>query len=211
MNELEQKLKEHSDSETPDFGKIADIILNKTILCTKKNRYRICEIEFYLKDEVHQDLYTHLSKDQLSFGNLYFHKFKNGGYKEGTYKCFDLTMGNEGNQRYFGVLVRSICNIKQNNFIEGPCRSLTRLFQDYEVSSVKQFMSGENDLRMFNQDGRIWICDDKSLALEDIWRGERIGLSDKYPEFKKRLYRYLVMPKKIKKGKSSLQKIAKYE
>lgn len=44
-----------------EFEKIADKILNNTVLHVKDKTYRICEIEFYYKNTDHNDQYTHCS------------------------------------------------------------------------------------------------------------------------------------------------------
>lgn len=49
------------------FDDISDIILNKAVLHAKDKKYRICEIEFYLKSKEHNDEYVHGHKDQLEF------------------------------------------------------------------------------------------------------------------------------------------------
>ena len=36
---------------------------------------------------------------------LYFHKFKNGSYKEGTFKGMDISLGNSDKNIYFGILI----------------------------------------------------------------------------------------------------------
>ena len=150
MESIKEQLRIHSLSENPDFRSIADLLLNKTLLNTKTKAFRICEIEFYLHDPAHKDEYTHCSKDQLRFGTFYFHKFKNGGFKEGTYKCVDLTLGSSERQRYWGVLIRSIYDLNKKEFIEGPCRSVTRIFEEYGITSVKEFMKTEDILEAFD-------------------------------------------------------------
>jgi len=55
-------------------------------------RFRLVEIEFYLKGGKHNDIFTHCNKDQLSCGEWYFHKQKEG-YKGGSYKGLDITFG----------------------------------------------------------------------------------------------------------------------
>jgi len=43
-----------------------------------------------------------------------------------------------------------------------------------------------------------------SLNKEQIFIGPRIGLSDKYPEYKNKLYRFLIYKNLIKKQKTKL-------
>ena len=72
---------------------IADRFFNQTIIVSNTVEYRIREIEFYLRSDDHQDEYTHCNQDQTEYGKWYFHKFKNGTYKVGTFKGLDLTLG----------------------------------------------------------------------------------------------------------------------
>ena len=61
-------------------------------------------------------------------------------------------------------------------------------------------------LNIFNNKKDLMILDGEVITLskENIFKGPRIGLSDKYPDFKNALYRYLIYKDKIKKGRKSL-------
>lgn len=48
-----------------DFETIADIILNKLVLRAGDKKFRICEIEMYLKNQAHEDKYVHSNQDLL--------------------------------------------------------------------------------------------------------------------------------------------------
>ena len=174
---------------------------------TKNSTYRICEIEFYLFDKFHPDSYTHRDKEQLNYGTFYFHRMNGKGFKAGTYKCFDLAFGDETENKYFGVLVRSIMNISTGQFYEGPCRSLTALLAEYGCTEVKEFVGARKAIDLFANDQELCISFENSQKIEEIWSGPRIGLSDKYPDFKSKNYRYLIFEKKIKKSKKNLVKL----
>jgi len=189
-----------------NFNKIADTLLNDTLLIVKNNRFRICEIEFYYKGEEHEDKYTHCTDDQLSFLSFYFHKYKNGTYKAGTYKGMDLTFGNE-KDIYYGVLVRSMLDLDSNEFIEGPCRCVNKILELNECKTVKDFLDNKKlPLKLYSTNQNIYIRDyntqeKKEIKKEQIYIGPRVGLSDKYPKFVNLNYRYAIMIKKIKKQK----------
>jgi hypothetical protein len=190
-----------------DFDKVANLLMNNSILKVNDNVYRICEIEFYLNCKEHEDQYTHMNDDQLEYGKFYFHKYKNGTYKAGTYKGMDITLGDSSDEKntYCGILIRSIYDIKNKVFIEGPCRSVNKILEEYECDSVKDFT--KNKLLNVLENKREFVIEDAKLKSETIYYGIRIGLSDKYPEFRNQSYRYLIMKDKIKKQKKDLKKI----
>jgi len=182
-----------------DFDKIADKILNKSVLMIKNKKFRICEIEFYYTNKEHNDEYTHCSAEQAKFGLFYFHQYKNGTYKSGTYKGMDLTFGND--KLYCGILVRSIYNIDDDEFIEGPCRSVNKILELNEKDDVADFMKGKKSIMLYDKNDYLYLRSTTSLEKEDIYKGPRVGLSDKYPDFLNKNYRYATMIKKIKKQK----------
>lgn len=190
------------------FFEIADIILNKTVLLVNNNKFRISEIEFYLKNENHNDQYTHCDVDQLKYGSWYFHKYKNGTYKSGTYKGVDLTLGNQ--KSYCGILIRSIYDIDNNLLIEGPCNCVNAILKIYNMSSVIEFINLMQCLSVVdNNAGFIlknysYTNDNNIETKENIYSGPRIGLSEKYIDFKSKPYRFLIFYDKIKKGKKNM-------
>lgn len=187
---------------TPDFIKtskfedIAEIILNNYLLTIKNKKYRLCEIEFYKNDDSHPDTYTHANPDQKTFGKFYFHKYKNNSYKSGTYKGMDLTFGNE--KCYFGVLIRSLLDIDTNEFIEGPCRCVNKLLEIMNCKTVSDLKI--KDLISFD-DPNISFTFVNNFKKEKVFKGPRVGLSDKYPEYKLKKYRFVTHLLKIKKQK----------
>lgn len=58
----------------------------------KGKRFRIVEIEFYLVGGVHDDVFTHQDKQQMTSCQWYFHK-TGGQYRSGNYKGLDITFG----------------------------------------------------------------------------------------------------------------------
>lgn len=188
------------------FTDLANYILNNIIISANGTRYRICEIEFYYHNETHLDEYVHQSPDQKQYGKFYFHKFHNGTYKAGTFKGLDITLGNENT--YFGILIRSIKNMETNEFTEGSCNVANKILGCFNVSNVKELFEIH-----YPEVVQISITDNKlklekmDLDKEDIYKGPRIGLSDKYPDFKDKNYRYCTFLKNIKKQKKTMKKI----
>lgn len=184
-----------------NFNEISNILLNKSILIVKDKKFRLCEIEFYYCDNDHKDDYTHCSDDQLDFGIFYFHKYKNGTYKSGTYKGLDLTFGNREKNTYFGILIRSIMDLDSNEFTEGPCKCVNKILEQFNFTTVNEFMNNKpSKLNIYDEKYEIYLseCD---LKDQDIFVGPRVGLSDKYPEYLNKNYRYAILTKSIKKQK----------
>lgn len=187
-----------------DFINIANDLLNKSTMTINGKKHRIVEVEFYLHNAVHADKYTHMNRDQSKSGFFYFHKHKNGSYKGGTYKGMDITFGDEDSNVFFGILIRSIQNMETSEVIQGPCCVVNYILEKYSMESLLAFVNGGENLSIYENCRGFVIekCDD--LQNEKIYKGPRIGLSDKYPEFQNKDYRFLIFYSKIKKGKKSL-------
>lgn len=177
------------------FTKYAEKLLNNTVLNVKDDSYRICEIEMYYYNATeHADAYTHCDPLQLENGKFYAHRFKNKTYKSGTYKCMDIAYGDAKNKTYFGILIRSLKNLKTDEFITGPCLCVNELLKHYNCKEFGEFM------KSYNIDNEF-VLEDKQLDHLDIYIGPRVGLGDKYLDYKLRKYRYAVDIKRIKKQK----------
>ena len=176
------------------FLEYAEKLLNNTLLCVKDNKYRICEIEMYHHGKDHLDEYTHKDVLQMEFDKFYLHRFRNGTFKSGTYKCMDITYGDVKTKTYFGILIRSIQNIDTNEFFCGPCISVNELLKLYNCKEFGEFVKNWD----INEEFKLH---EAVLPKEDIYVGPRVGLGDKYPEFKLKNYRYAILIKNIKKQK----------
>lgn len=201
MNLFGQNLTEN------DFNNIAEQILNKMTLIVKNKIFRICEIEMYLRTSTHPDLYVHSNKDQQNFGKFYFHKYANGTYKSGTWKGIDIVLGNS--DKYFGILIRSIMEIETNTFIEGPCRCVNKILEQFGFDNCADFFNSRiNNLEQISlDDPELKLVLANNLEQKDIYVGTRIGLSDKYSEYQLKLYRFVIYENKIKKEKKTLVKM----
>lgn len=185
-----------------NFDDLAEKFLNKTILQNGNRKYRICEIEFYLYSSEHKDQYTHCYEEQLGTNGWYFHKHGKS-YKEGTYKGLDITLG-DGKNTYLGILIRSIMSDK-GNLIEGPCRCVNELI--FPCVKVSEFMRDfPFQISCYRNSKKIELVPEK-LQREKIYQGKRIGLSDKYPEWRIKKYRYLIYKNLIRKSKGDLVEV----
>lgn len=192
-------------TETNNFIDIADIILNNYVLTVKDTDFRLYEIEFYKYSKDHADTYTHCHIDQKTYGKFYFHKLKSGTYKSGTFKGMDLTFGN--NDCYYGILIRAMYNTKTKEYIEGPCKCVDALLSIFDFKNVSELMKDKTDLISFD-DTDIKFHHVPNLEKYDVYHGPRIGLTNKYPDYHTRNYRFVIFQDRIKKLKKSL-KLAK--
>lgn len=211
MANKEKYMNLFDNSEPIDYTKIDDklikriakaLLLKYVLVVNDKKEFRICEIEFYINNTTHGDQYTHGDVNQKTFGKWYFHRYHGNCYKSGTYKGLDLTLGNK--DTFFGVLIRSIYDIETGEFIEGPCRSVNKILELNGVSDVKEYMMGRTDPLSARSTKNFHLKRKSILDDEQIYMGPRIGLSDKYPEWKNVNYRFLIKKGMIKKDKSRL-------
>lgn len=205
---LKLKVKTHNLLETyvpshHNFDVLADIILNHTVLVANQTTFRLCEIEMYYCGTEHNDKYVHCSMEQSMNGRFYFHKYGTGTYKSGTYKGLDITLS-PNSQTYFGVLIRSIYNQNTGQFIEGPCRCVNELLSHFDCTEVSQFVKDkEVPLKIYDTTYGFHLTHTQ-LPEETIYHGPRIGLSDKYPDYRDRHYRYATMIHQLKKKRNTL-------
>lgn len=187
-----------------NFDDIANLFLNGVVLNVKSEQFRICEVEIYYCGNDHYDHYSHNADEQLEFLKIYFHKYNNGTFKSGTWKCMDFCLGNRENNIYFGVLIRSILNLKDNTFIEGPCNCVNTILKILGYDDIESYMKSRNYKLVDLRNDDIYLTKG-GLNKESIYVGTRIGLNkDKYPEYIDKLYRYIVFKDRIKKEKSKL-------
>lgn len=96
-------------------------------------------------------------------------------------------------------------NLKTGEFIEGPCKSVNEIISQFNCVDVAELFAKEyegiNQIAL--NDNKINLSPNNELIKEDIYKGPRIGLSDKYPEYKNLEYRYATNIKKIKKNRKT--------
>lgn len=129
------------------FTKLADLLLNQSILYINSIPHRLIEIEFYFSTPnsyggfVHDDPYTHSSEVQFTTGNWYFHKTGNV-YRDGTWKGLDISIG-RGKDFPGGILIRSIQMIdskREKKFICGPCLCVDHILSLCSAKSPKEMV-----------------------------------------------------------------------
>lgn len=189
-----------------NFDGIADTVLNKTyLLINGEAKFRIAEIEFYLfSPKNHPDQYVHCHTDQLTCNKFYFHKHKTGTYKNGTFKGVDITLGDVKSKTYFGILIRAIYDMKNENMIEGPCKCVNKILELCSMESINELTGGQMLDIFQNEKLRLIKFKYDGSDKETIMVGPRIGLSNKYPDYRNRHYRYVISSHAIKKERKSL-------
>lgn len=180
-----------------DFNQIANYILNRCVLVCNGHILRICELEFYLKCESHNDPYVHDSPEQRTYGSWYFHKHHTGTYKGGTFKGLDITFGSSA--MAFSILIRSIY-CPGDSIVEGPCKTVNKLLQLLEVKSIIDFTQGK--LLSINHN-KLKLVEASIPASDAIVKGPRIGLSNKNVEYQNKEYRFAIS-RSVKKNAKSL-------
>ncbi len=191
---------------TPEYiNNFAKTLLNNYVIRVKNHEFQICEIEFYINSESHPDTYTHGDPLQKNFGKIYFHRMNGKSYKGGTFKGVDLTFGDQN--MYFGVLIRSMYDILNEEMISGPCNVVNKILALNNCNNINEFMAEKQEPldAVSNKD----FCFAKSDVVfnNNIYVGPRIGLSDKYLEWKNKLYRFVSRVELIKKEKKKLVKL----
>ena len=188
------------------FTKLADILLNKTLLVINDSLYRLRELELYLFTDDHLDHYTHKSNEQAKSCQWYFHK-TGSTYKSGTYKGLDITFGfkDKGKPTFGGILIRGISN--DIDLITGPCRVVDHILKSTSSASITDLVDklGES-IRSVNNKSILYLqYNDQLEQLGITYAGPRVGLSFKFPNYAVKNYRYINYPlKQVEKYKPSI-------
>jgi hypothetical protein len=191
-----------------DFYDIANTLLNERALLIKDEIHYIAELEIYINSEQHPDPYVHQHPEQTKQGNFYFHRGStkpDAKYKGGTFKGVDLTYGESSPQgdTYAGILIRSLLS-EDGKLITGPCNVVNHILSMYKVDSIEELVSSGID---FSSDkGNLSFLHNKHDLLlvtvpdqkKSLFEGPRIGLGDKDPVWRDKLYRYTSIKKGLK-------------
>ena len=199
--DLNSKIYKGTKSLDDKFEIFAKFILSECVLYINKDKYYIEEIEFYYYDDLHKDSYVHQMQDQKTSCEWYHHKYKTGVYKSGTYKGLDLTFGN--NSAFGGILIRALVNANTNEYIIGPCNVVNHILKSLNYSDVNELVSNMKDKNAFSNVNPFYIKKEKSIDTE-IFKGPRVGLSGKYPQYMFLNYRFLKSPSNTLKYKDTL-------
>ncbi|KAH8556714.1 hypothetical protein BGW37DRAFT_473815 [Umbelopsis sp. PMI_123] len=213
------------------FEEICSKLLLEFTLCVGKNdEYRVLEVEAYLYDEeTHTDPYPHNHPKQRIPGRWYFHRIgMSSGFRGGSRKGMDVTLGDGRMACKGGILIRAIQNKKTGVVIDGPCLLVDTILKHLKVNSitalVDTFFTVSNG-NAGDQRSGFWLrhdppdvdpiiarkrpkTDDRSTYATVVYRSVRIGLGIKGKQdylhrlgYIGRLYRFVIYPHLLNKGK----------
>lgn len=225
------------------FSALSDKLFNNFVLVTQEAKYRLTEIEFYytnicseeieipdhfppeaglpyMLEDFHQtgfshpDPYTHGFFNQNKSDCWYLHS--NGkSLKNGNYKGLDLTIGNEGEFSFGGILIRGIRNISGEEYINGPSKVVDRIMQDLKKENIKE-MSNILTLSALDKNNEIYIADygidDSTYKHEVPIQTTRFGLKKKLEDtgdFIERPYRFIIELNPLHKFKNKENAVRK--
>jgi hypothetical protein len=178
-------LKTDNQNINEDFKRIATELMNYWLIKIEGFRYRIVEIEFYLKSQTHPDKYTHGHVQQKKPGCWYFHG-----------SGVDITFGDENS--YGGILIRAIYDIDNTKYTYGPINVITELCSHIQSVNNTSFFFG------------LISAPDNIFKIEKPIAAPRVGLNKtKDPEMQNKLYRFLVMPKEAHAEKTKIAEAMK--
>ena len=94
-------------------------------------------------------------------------------------------------------------NIETKEIITEPCNCVNHMVKKFGYTESGELVKRMEDLDIFNEQNTIHLIYEKSEA-STIFTGPRVGLSNKYPEYLLKEYRYLKQPSKIPKYRSTI-------
>lgn len=193
-------------NQTPEqkINTLAQHVLKNIKLIIDNVEYSLNEIEFYCYNTNHKDSYTHKDKDQLTNQEWYFHKYKNGTFKNGTYKGLDITFGDIKSKSYGGILIRTIEKLSNHSTIIGPCNVVNHIINETGYNTIDELVESLENNNVFNTKNKFHLKISNNYDNRQIFDGPRVGLSLKYPEYLIKNYRFLKNPNDIPKYKDTI-------
>lgn len=196
-----------------DLNGLANYLLFDTHLVVNGNNYRMAEIEMYVCNDHHKDIFTHCHKQQKQMLTWYFHQMSNKdhSYKGGTFKGLDITCG--FNNGYAGVLIRSVMNETTNQITEGPCKVVNEFLEKIGCDSIKTLVIDKlnNDISCIKHN--LLKLEEKHYVSTDdtkVYVASRIGLSmkgdnlDEKQKWVNNHYRYVIYKTLVKKERKKM-------
>jgi hypothetical protein len=102
---------------------------------------------------------------------------------------------------------RSMMDLDSGEFIEGPCKCVNKILEQFGFNNVADLFDSRTNkheqIRLDDPDLKL-VYPTNKLDQKEIFTGTRIGLSDKYPDYQARQYRFVIFENKIKKEKKNL-------
>ncbi|OAX32586.1 hypothetical protein K503DRAFT_794724 [Rhizopogon vinicolor AM-OR11-026] len=196
------------DEISSRFDSISSTLLSEYCLSIihggSGTNYEILELEFYLqKSGCHEDPFTHGSADQERSGQWYFHRAPKrangsqdgiavtvaGGYRGGTRKGLDLTLGGPVRTKPSsapeprivlrgGILLRTIRRCHDKKVISGPSLVVDEILRLCSASNVNELIQPKSTYMYLRKRPA------SSLATSRVFHSPRIDLDLSYPETK---------------------------
>jgi hypothetical protein len=188
------------------FQRIAELLLQRTVLDVAGDAHELCEIEFYFHGEGHPDPFTHGQALQRSSGRWYFHK-SGESYRGGTYKGLDITFGPP--EAFGGILLRSL-STSEGQLINGSSLCVEHLLARTGHPDVASLAAVIGERNVTARESPLCLRAVPERA-SPIYYTSRVGLTlkrvDEHPEmpdYLVRRYRALTQPRRIEKGRVQL-------
>lgn len=187
------------------FTRIAEVLLNRTVLVVNGASHRLIEIEFYYNITGHADDFAHSHPLQALSGRWYFHR-TGESYRGGSFKGLDLALGD--GVGYGGVLLRGL-EKPDGTIIDGPSLLVDYLLKTTRHTSIVDLDAAIADKLAWDHRQPLMLRE-ADLTPRELLRTARIGLSWKRRtelanepnrHFLVRRYRYLSQPARTAKGK----------
>ena len=199
------KSKLYSKCKTYDqkFELLTNELMHNVILKVNGLNHRIAEAEIYLYTADHLDSFTHRDEQQSKSKHFYFHRFKTGSYKSGTFKGMDIICDCGTTESYFGVLIRALVD-PNDNYIDGPCKVVDHILKLNKAESIKQLLE-KNTCDQLPVTGSENLCVEykkNAWNTNKIFKSIRVGLyNTDLLDWWCKDYRFLIYPNKTKKYK----------
>ncbi|KAI8881297.1 hypothetical protein K501DRAFT_286463 [Backusella circina FSU 941] len=173
-------------------------------------RFEMLEVEGYLKAPFHQDPYCHGHPKQKRSGYWFFHHVgMSNGFREGTRKGVDITVGNkDGNSG--GMLIRAIRD--KTALVEGPSLVVDIVLKEFHQTSIKHFVANQwKNIPGLAHDpsSGFYLVPKISSSDHTVYATPRVGLglsnknrSGMHFKFVAKFYRFIVHPELLKKGRA---------
>lgn len=183
------------------FNEVAKLLLLQSNLMVANKAYELLDIEFYFyNEEIHPDPYSHAFQYSSSVrekesvtGSWYFHRFTGMAKYTHTRRGLDITYGDGEKQRYGGILIRAIKNLRENRIISGPSRVVGEIISAAnDPHNLERIAFDMSAGVAFDPKQLLHISPIESPRTIPVFSSERFGLSDKDPEYRKKKYRFFV-------------------
>jgi len=216
MERLYTTLSEIVDQELPAeqlecyFVKVAKLLLLQSKLRAGNKSYQLLEIEFYFHaGEFHPDPYSHFSQypnsvkqKQSIIGSWYFHRFTGMKNYTHTRRGVDLTFGNGDENRYGGILIRTIKEMDGVKVISGPSRVVAELIDAVDHPEHLERIAFDTERQLaFDNQSMLHLEALMPPLTADLYRSKRFGLGDKNLEYREKAYRFFTDLSAIRRSK----------